>query len=104
MAERACEAAPPKRPLIVFVQGSGFTHPWIYPEIPQLARYAQHGYVVAAVTHRSCLEGHPFPAYLQDVKTAIRFLRRHAEETASMPTGSGSGARLRAATRRSWPG
>lgn len=77
---RACEAAPPKRPLIVFVQGSGFTRPWIYPEIPQLARYAQHGYVVAAVTHRSCLEGHPFPAYLQDVKTAIRFLRRHAEE------------------------
>jgi len=26
------------------------------------------------------MEGHPFPAYLQDVKTAIRFLRCHASD------------------------
>jgi acetyl esterase/lipase len=74
------EAAPPKRPLIVFVQGSGFTFPNVNYEIPQLAEYARNGYVVATVTHRSVLDGHPFPASLQDVKTAIRFLRKHAEE------------------------
>lgn len=76
----ANETAPPKRPLIVFVQGSAFTFPNIHYEIPQLSRYAQNGYVVATVTHRNCLEGHPFPAYLEDVKTAIRFLRKNAAE------------------------
>ena len=66
-------------PLIVFVQGSAWTFPNIGYEIPQLSRYAQEGYAVATLTHRSCLEGHPFPAYLKDVKTAIRFLRANAE-------------------------
>lgn len=78
--DRENEIAPPKHPLIVFVQGSAFTFPNIHYQLPQLAHYARHGYVVATVTHRNCLDGHPFPAYLQDVKTAIRFLRRHAEE------------------------
>lgn len=67
-------------PLIVFVQGSGFQFPDVYYELPQLAEYARRGYVVATVTHRSCLDGHPAPAYLQDVKTAIRFLRANAEK------------------------
>ena len=69
-----------KCPLIVFLQGSGWTFPNIYNQIPQLSRFAQQGYVVATITHRNCLEGHPFPAYLEDAKTAIRFLRAHAEE------------------------
>ncbi len=69
-------------PLIVFVQGSAWTFPNLGYEILQLADYARNGYVVAMATHRSCLDGHPFPAYLQDVKAAIRFLKRHAEEYA----------------------
>ena len=67
-------------PLIVFVQGSAWTFPDIGYELAQLGWYAQNGYAVATVTHRNCLEGHPFPAYLEDVKTAIRFLRGRAEE------------------------
>ena len=67
-------------PLILFIQGSAWTFPDVNYEIPQLARYAQAGYVVATVTHRSCIDGHPWPAFLQDVKTAIRFLRAHSEE------------------------
>lgn len=67
-------------PLIVFIQGSGWTFPDVNYEIPQLSGYAQAGYVVATVTHRNCLDGHPWPAFLQDVKTAIRFLRAHSEE------------------------
>jgi len=67
-------------PLIVFVQGSGWGFPNIYKQIPQLCQYARRGYVVATVTHRNAAEGHAFPAYLQDVKTAIRFLRAHAAE------------------------
>lgn len=68
------------RPLIVFVQGSGWSFPNIYREIPQLCQYARAGFVVATVTHRNAVEGHVFPAYLQDVKTAIRYLRAHADE------------------------
>ena len=70
----------PKSPLIVFVQGSGWIFPDIHYELAQMANYAQQGIAVAMVTHRNSLEGHPFPAYLQDVKTAIRYLRQNAEE------------------------
>lgn len=69
----------PRLPLIVFVQGSAWTFPNIYYQLPQLGRYAQFGHVVATVTHRDSTRGNPFPAYLQDVKTAIRFLRANAD-------------------------
>lgn len=68
------------RPAIVFVQGSGWTCPDLNYEIPQLSELARDGYVVMTVTHRSRLEGHPFPAFLQDVKCAIRYLRAHADK------------------------
>lgn len=69
-----------KYPLIVFVQGSAWTFPDVYYEIPQLAQFAREGYVIATLTHRNSLEGHPFPAFLQDIKTGIRYLRKHASE------------------------
>ncbi len=74
------EVETPPAPLLVFVQGSGWTFPNIYYELGQMANYAQNGIAVAMVTHRNSLDGHPFPAYLQDVKTAIRFLRANAAE------------------------
>ncbi|MBR6186079.1 MAG: alpha/beta hydrolase [Clostridia bacterium] len=67
-------------PLIVFVQGSGWTTPNLDYELPMLSRFAEEGIAVAAVCHRSTMDGHPFPAFLQDVKCAVRFLRAHAEE------------------------
>lgn len=67
-------------PTIVFLQGSGWTKPDYRFELPQLSDYARQGYVVAMITHRSCLEGHPMPAFLEDSKTAIRFLRKNAEK------------------------
>jgi len=67
-------------PLILFVQGCSWTFPDINYEIPQLSRYAARGYVAAMVTHRNFRDGFPFPAFLQDVKCALRFLRAHAEE------------------------
>jgi acetyl esterase/lipase len=70
----------PRRPLIVFLQGSGWTFPDVNYEIPQLAEYARMGYVVATITHRSYLDGYQAPAFLQDTKTAIRFLRKNAEQ------------------------
>jgi acetyl esterase/lipase len=67
-----------KYPLIVFVQGSAWTFPDVYYQIPQLAQFARQGYVVATLTHRNSLEGHPFPAFLEDTKAGIRFLRKNA--------------------------
>ncbi len=83
-------------PLIVFVQGSGWTTPNLNYELPMLCGYAQEGIAVATVSHRSTAAGHPFPAYLQDVQCAIRFLRAHAarygidpERVAAFGTSSG---------------
>ncbi|MBQ3222118.1 MAG: alpha/beta hydrolase [Clostridia bacterium] len=66
-------------PLIVFIQGSAWTKPNQCYEIPQLSEYARMGYVVATVTHRSAFEAKA-PAFLVDVKSAIRYLRAHADE------------------------
>lgn len=66
-------------PLVVFIQGSAWTKPNQFWELPQLSRLALRGYVIASVTHRSCFTD-PAPAFLKDVKTAIRFLRKNAGE------------------------
>ena len=68
-----------KYPLVVFIQGSAWTDPNAFWEVPQLSRLAQRGYVVATVTHRSCFEAKA-PAFLVDVKSAIRFLKANAAE------------------------
>ena len=67
-------------PLIVFIQGSGWTSPNIGYHLPHIGCFAMAGYVVATVTHRSCNDGFPAPAFLRDVKAAIRYLRAHADE------------------------
>ena len=91
----------PKRPLIVFVQGSGWTHPDVTYELPQLVQFAKAGYIVALAEHRNCLDGFPAPAFLEDVKTAIRFLRKNADlygidgnRTAIWGTSSGANTAL----------
>ena len=66
-------------PLVVFIQGSAWTKPNQFWEIPQLSLLARQGYVVASVTHRSCWQA-AAPAFLRDVKAALRFLRAHAGE------------------------
>ncbi len=66
-------------PLVVFIQGSAWTKPNQFWELPQLSRLALRGFVIASVTHRSCWTD-PAPAFLKDVKTAIRFLRANAKE------------------------
>lgn len=67
----------PRRPLIVYVQGSGWGPQDIYSALPQLSDLAHHGFVVASVEHRPSTEA-VAPAQIQDVKTAIRFLRANA--------------------------
>ena len=66
-------------PLVVFIQGSAWQKPNQFWELPQLALLVRRGFVVASVTHRSCWQA-AAPAFLQDVKAAIRFLRKNAAE------------------------
>lgn len=72
-------------PLVVFLQGSGWTSPNRFAQLPQLCKYAQHGIAVASITHRDATQGFPFPAYLKDAKSAIRFLRSQADALAIDP-------------------
>lgn len=88
---------PAPRPLIVFVQGSSWRVGKMGEQIPQLVQFVKAGYVVATVQHRNTLDGYPFPAFLEDVKTAIRYLRWRAVKFAIDPDrvaiwGTSSGA------------
>ena len=64
-----------KFPLVVFVQGSGWQKQSLYFQIPNLALIAAQGYVIASVEYRPIPDAQ-FPAQLEDVKCAIRFMRK----------------------------
>lgn len=65
-------------PLVVYVQGAGWGEQDVFYNLLQIGELARRGYVVASVKHRaSSVAG--FPAFLQDVKSAIRFLRANAD-------------------------
>lgn len=73
------EQRPRKWPCIVYIQGSAFHEQWIWNNIGRHIRLAQRGYVIAIVECRPS-EVSPFPAQMQDAKTAIRFMRKNAEK------------------------
>jgi acetyl esterase/lipase len=78
-------------PFVLFVHGGGWNsgdsrHAPPFPDFPRaLAGLAAQGYVVASVNYRLSQEAH-FPAALQDVKAAIRWLRSHASDYGGDPT------------------
>ncbi len=65
-------------PLVIYVQGAAWGEQDVYSRIGQLAALARKGYVVASVKHRASSVA-KFPAFLQDVKSAIRFMRANAK-------------------------
>jgi acetyl esterase/lipase len=72
-------------PLVLYVHGGGWQsghtrHSGAFENWPgALASIAARGYVVASIEYRLSGEA-PFPAAIQDVKTAIRWLRAHAAQ------------------------
>lgn len=65
------------RPAIVMVHGGGFRGGNRQSYLATAARLAQRGYVAATVSYRLAPR-HQFPAPVEDVKAAVRFLRANA--------------------------
>ena len=67
------------RPLVVCIHGGGWTGGdktnWAW----EAARLAEGGLAAASVNYRLCPEW-PFPAAVEDVQRAVRWLRHHAAE------------------------
>jgi acetyl esterase/lipase len=78
-------AASTPLPLVIYVHGGGWQsghtrHSGAFANWPGvLGSIAARGYVVASVEYRLSGEA-PFPAAIQDVKAAIRWLRGHAQQ------------------------
>ena len=71
---------PPKKfPLIVYVPGSAWHRQMTKMSITQMLKYCELGYAVAITQYRPS-DVAPFPAQIEDAKTAVRFMRKHAEE------------------------
>lgn len=68
-----------KKPCVLYVQGSAWMKQNVYMNVAQLAEFAKRGYVVAIVEYRHTGIA-PFPAQMQDAKTAIRYIRMNAEK------------------------
>ncbi len=94
------------RPLVIYLHGGSWTngskrttgHFSDFPGV--LASLAARGFVVASVDYRLSGEA-PFPAALQDIKAAIRYLRANAEQYGIDPDriaiwGASAGAHLAA--------
>lgn len=88
------------RPGLVVVHGGGWRsgdkQRGQWSQIP--ARYAQEGYVAISVNYRLTGEA-PWPAQIEDVKAAVRWLRAHAREFGVDPRrigayGNSAGAHL----------
>lgn len=82
-------------PCVVYVQGSAWRHQNVYRDLPQLAKLAERGYVVAVVEYRGS-DVATFPCPIVDARNAVRYMRANAAEYGIDParialTGNSSG-------------
>lgn len=66
-------------PLVVYIQGSAWHRQNSFEHLAHMIRVCQQGFAVAMAEYRPSQVA-PFPAQVQDAKTAIRFLRGRAGE------------------------
>ena len=77
-------------PVVVFIHGGGWIEGGKDPCPGEL--FADHGYAMACIDYRladpdaGCPAGLGFPAQIEDVRSAVRWLRQHADEFALDPT------------------
>jgi acetyl esterase/lipase len=73
------ENAPGRLPCIVVIHGGGWRGGNYKVHVPQIFEFAKQGYVAATVQYRLAPAGR-WPAQIEDVKCAVRFLRANAEK------------------------
>lgn len=78
-----------RQPLIVWINGAGWRGCDKNLMAAEMEFLAEAGYAVACIYYRSSVQGH-FPDQLIDCKTAVRFLRAHAEEYGIDPSRVGT--------------
>jgi acetyl esterase/lipase/sugar lactone lactonase YvrE len=71
-------ASPEKRPAVVLVHGGGFRGGVRQSYLPVAIKLAERGYIAATVSYRLAPR-HQFPAAVEDVKAAVRYLRANAD-------------------------
>ncbi|TWU46331.1 Carboxylesterase NlhH [Rubripirellula tenax] len=76
-------------PCIVVIHGGAWRMGDKSNHRPDITALAEQGYVAATIQYRFCPE-HQFPAQVEDVKCAVRYLRAHAEEYGIDPTRLGA--------------
>ncbi len=67
------------KPAILWIPGGGYRGCDKNLMVAEMQFLAEAGYVLASMYYRSSAEGH-LPDQIIDVKTAVRFLRAHADE------------------------
>lgn len=73
------EADHTRQPVILWINGAGWRGPDKNIMVCELNYLAEAGYAVACIDYRSSAQG-KWPSQLIDCKTAVRFLRAHADE------------------------
>lgn len=68
-----------KFPLLIYVGGGGWRVSAPERHLPELAHFASQGFVVASIEYRTTAHSR-FPAQIEDVKTAVRYLRKNREQ------------------------
>lgn len=66
-------------PCVVFIHGGGWRQGNFKVHVPQILEYAKAGYVSATVQYRFAPAA-PWPAQIEDVKCAVRYLRANADK------------------------
>jgi acetyl esterase/lipase len=66
-------------PAVVVIHGGGWSAGKRQDMAPIAKQIAAHGYVAPTISYRLAPK-HPFPAQVEDVKAAVRYLRAHAKE------------------------
>ncbi|MFE4372966.1 prolyl oligopeptidase family serine peptidase [Streptomyces sp. NPDC056835] len=69
-----------EKPLVVYLPGGGFVRADKSGAPDQRTYVAEQGYAVAAIEYRTTADGATYEDGVADVKSAIRYLRAHADE------------------------
>ncbi len=73
------EVSTGRQPVLIHINGAGWRGADKNLMAAEMQYFAEAGYAVACIYYRSSAQGH-FPDQLIDCKTAVRFLRSHADQ------------------------